>query len=92
MLNMNQEATNGLEFDEEIQDIEESMPGYSPSSLISAENQFLSIVLAVAIMLGLAIYCISKKRHSRSVDSQVSKYKSLSANYGDVASLRTNGL
>ncbi len=61
-MNMKQQA-NGFEFDEEIEEIEESYPGGPPSSMMSAENFFLSVCLFMVVLLAIVL-CITRKRRS----------------------------
>ena len=48
---------------------------------ISSENFFLSCIFVIVILLGLFLYLTRKRQMARPIDSQVSKYKSLSASY-----------
>ncbi len=85
-MNMKQKA-NGFEFDEEIEELEESYPGGPPSQMMSAENFFLSVCLFMVVLLAIVLCITKKRRSSRSVDSQVTKYKSLSASFGQSAAM-----
>jgi len=65
---------NGWEFDEEIEEIEESLEGGSADvALLSHENLFLLMVLAIVVIFGVILIMFTrKKRAGRSqVDSQV---------------------
>ena len=52
---------------------------------ISSENFFLSCIFVIVILLGLFLYLTRKRQMARPIDSQVSKYKSLSASYAQRA-------
>ena len=72
---LSQSADNGFEFDEGVEEFEE-FKGSNPESSkndLSSENYFLSIVLAVVILLGIFLYVTRKKRMARGLDSQVVK-------------------
>ena len=74
---------NGFEFDEEIEEIEDTMNEGSQFFNFSEENAFLAVILFCVIALFTFLFMTRKKRASRSFDAQVStKYRTLSAQLG----------
>ena len=50
------------------------------------------IILAVVILLGITLFVTRKKRLNRQYDSQVTKYKSLSASYSQTRAALSHAL
>ena len=75
------QQANGMEFDEEIEEIEESLAP-DQEQMLSEENLFLSLIFAVLLILAIVLYFTRKRRMNRQYNSQVTKYKSLSASFG----------
>ena len=76
-----QQKPNGWDFEEEI-GVAEEVESWTGLLGVSYENYFLGIMFMIIILLGLFLYLTRKRQQARPMDSQVSKYKSLSASYG----------
>ena len=82
-VNLGQQA-NGWDFEDEIgefEEVEESWKNLGDNLGFSPENFFLLFIFVIVIALGIFLYLTRKRQMDRPIDSQVSKYKSLSASY-----------
>ena len=81
------QKSNGLEFDEEIEEFEESLEnaGSPDKALLSHENLFLLMAMAIVVIFGVIFVMFVRRRYinRRKTDSQVqNKYKQLGASFG----------
>jgi len=79
------QRANGIAFDEEIEEIEESLPAQNPDQMFSEENFFLSLIFGVILILLVVLYCTRKRTLEGSFETQAGKYKSLGASVGSSA-------